>query len=80
MKKQTIKFTIKSLSSDREHTDTIDNLVNFVNNHPDCRAKDYEIINGSHINSVNPNPTFKLWLSHRGYTFNRFGQAVKEVA
>ena len=75
MKKE-IKFTIKSLSSSREHTDTLDNLVIFVNNHPDCRARDYEIINGSNLNGINPNPTFELWLSHRGYDFH-LRQAVK---
>ena len=73
-------FTIRDLATDQLITDALDNLVDFVNNHEDARANDFEIINGSHINSVNPNPTFKLWLSHRGYTFNRFGKAVKEVA
>ena len=74
------KFTIRDLATDIEYTDTIEKLVEFVNNDNDTTAKDYEIINGSYINSINPNPIFKLWLSHRGYTFNRFGQAVKEVA
>ena len=74
------KFTIRDLATDIEYTNTIENLVEFVNNNNDTSAKDYEIINGSHINGINPNPSFKLWLSHRGYTFNRFGQAVKEVA
>ena len=75
-----MKFTIRDLATDIEYTDTIENLVEFVNNNNDTTAKDYEIINGSHINSINPNPTFKLWLSYRGYTFNRCGQIIKEVA
>ena len=53
-----MKYTIQSLSTDHKHTDTLENLVVFVNNHPDCRARDYEIINGSHLNGINPNPTF----------------------
>ena len=72
-------FTIISRSTDNEHTDTIENLVDFVNNHPDCRVRDYRIRTPRNFGN-NPNPTFKLWLEHRGYTINRFGKAVKEVA
>ena len=74
------KFTIRDGATDQLYTDTIDNLVDFVNNHDDARADDFYILNGSHINGVNPDPSFKLWLSHRGYTFNRCGQAIKEGA
>ena len=70
-------FTIKSLSSDREHTGTIADLVNFVNNHRDCRAGDYTIKNAHYLN-VNSDPNFKAWLKHRGYSFNIFGQAVEQ--
>ena len=74
-----MKYTIQSLSTDHKHTDTLENLVVFVNNHPDCRAEDYEFHMPRNFTN-NPNPTFKFWLEQRGYTFNRFGQAVKEVA
>ncbi len=70
------KFTIRDLATDREYTNTIENLVEFVNNNNDTSAEDYEIDTWCY----NQNPTFKLWLSHRGYTFNRCGQIIKEVA
>ena len=74
-----MKFTIKDNATDQEYTDTIENLVEFVNNNNASRADGFTIINGSRFSGVNPNPSFKLWLSHRGYTFNVFGQAIKSV-
>jgi hypothetical protein len=69
-------FTIISLSTDNEHTGTLDDLVSFVNNHPDCRARHYEIVMPNNF-ANNPNPNFQSFLEHRGYKFNNRGQAIK---
>jgi len=71
-----LQFTIISLSSDNEHTDTLENLIDFVNNHPDCRAQDYSIKSIRNF-ANNPEPTFKEWLKYRGYDFDSCGRATK---
>ena len=72
--KQSIKFINKCFDILKIKPFNIDGII--VNNNNDTKAKDYEIDTWCY----NQNPTFKLWLSHRGYTFNRCGQIIKEVA
>ncbi len=73
---ETIKQTIISLSSDRVHTGTMDELVNFVNNHPDCRAEDYAYEMPRNF-ANNPNPNFKFRLKQLGYGFDVCGRAIE---
>jgi len=68
--------TIISLSTDSVYKGTFDELVNFVNNHPDCRANDYTYEMPNNI-AKNPNPNFKLRLKHLGYSFDICGRAIK---
>ena len=68
-------FKITSRSTDREHTGTILELVEFVNNHPDCRAKDYTISYGFLNNESN----FAQWLKIRGFDFDYCGRAIKPI-
>ena len=72
----TMKQTIISLSSDRVHTGTMDELVDFVNNHPDCRAGDYAYEMPRNF-ANNPNPNFKFRLKQLGYSFDVCGRAIK---
>ena len=37
-------YTIIDLATDKEYSDTISNLVNFVNNHDSTMAHDYDVI------------------------------------
>ena len=73
---ETMKQTIISLSSDRVHTGTMDELVDFVNNHPDCRAGDYAYEMPRNF-ANNPNPNFKFRLKQLGYSFDVCGRAIK---
>ena len=68
--------TIISLSTDNHYFGTIDDLVSFVNNHPDCRANDYTYEMPHNI-AENPNPNFKLRLEQLGYSFDICGRAIE---
>lgn len=68
--------TIISLSSDNTHKGTIDELVDFVNNHNDCRADGFafKIPNHSRFHHY---CNFNLKLEQLGYTFDNCGRAIK---
>lgn len=71
---QTIK--IQSKSTDNIHEGTLNQLVKYVNNHPDCRAEDYNYMFRFNIYSSWKTVNFQDWLETQGYVF-KFGTAIQ---
>jgi len=64
------KHRIKNKTTGKIYRGTIPKLVDFVNNHPDYKAKDYEFLKGCISFG------FELKLKELGYSFDNFERAV----
>ena len=74
-----MEYTLIDRATDKEYSDTISNLVNFVNNHDSTRANDYDVIVPRKLSkSIRIN--FGRWLLKFNQYQIRFGFAIKTDA